>query len=61
MIEHNSNSYSVLISWYRVLVRASVQQILEKNGKACGVRVSKGTETHEIYAPLIISSAGMKY
>jgi len=43
----------------RVLVRANVQQILEKNGKACGVRVSKGTETHDIYAPLIISSAGL--
>lgn len=42
----------------RVLVRANVTDILERAGKVCGVRVSKGTETHEILAPLVISSAG---
>jgi len=43
----------------RVLVRANVTDILERAGKVCGVRVSKGTETHEILAPLVISSAGL--
>ena len=38
--------------------RANVTKILEKNGKVCGVNVSKGTENHDIFAPLIISSAG---
>lgn len=42
----------------RVLVRANVTEILERAGKVCGVRVTKGTETHEILAPLVISSAG---
>ena len=42
----------------RVLVRANVTDILERQGRVCGVRVSKGTENHEIYAPLVISSAG---
>ena len=42
----------------KVLVRANVTKILEKNGKVCGVNVSKGTENHDIFAPLVISSAG---
>jgi len=43
----------------KVLVRANVTKILEKNGKVCGVNVSKGTENHDIFAPLVISSAGL--
>ena len=42
----------------RVLVRANVTKILDKRGKVCGVTVSKGSETHDIYAPMVISSAG---
>ena len=42
----------------RVLVRANVTSILSKKGKVCGVRVKKGTEEHEIFAPMVISSAG---
>ena len=44
----------------RVLVRASVTNILERDGRVCGVRVVKGTETHEILAPMVISSAGQR-
>merc|ERR1712106_87551 len=43
----------------KVLVRVNVTNIIAKNGKACGVKVTKGSETHEIFAPLIISSAGL--
>jgi len=43
----------------RVLVRANVTSILSKRGKVCGVRVKKGTEEHEIFAPMVISSAGL--
>ena len=42
-----------------MLVRANVVNIVEKQGKVCGVRVRKGTETHDIFAPMIISSAGI--
>lgn len=43
----------------RVLVRVSVTDIIAKGGKACGVKVAKGKETMEIFAPMIISSAGL--
>ena len=43
----------------KVLVRAEVEEILVKGGKAVGVRVKKGTETHEIKAPMVISDAGV--
>ena len=42
----------------RVLVRANVTNIVSKRGKVCGVRLRKGTEEHEIFAPMVISSAG---
>ena len=45
----------------RVLVRANVTNILERGGRVCGVRVAKGTETHEILAPIVISSAGQRF
>ena len=45
----------------RVLVRASVTNILEREGRVCGVRVAKGTETHDILAPMVISSAGQRF
>jgi len=43
----------------RVLVRANVTGIIQKGHKVGGVRVVKGSETHEIMAPMIISSAGI--
>jgi len=43
----------------KVLVRANVTDIIAKKGKVCGVRISKGSETHEILAPMVISSAGL--
>ncbi|XP_067950761.1 all-trans-retinol 13,14-reductase-like [Watersipora subatra] len=45
----------------RVLVRAKVTSILTKNGRAIGVRVSKGQsqEPIDIYAETIISNAGV--
>lgn len=43
----------------RVLVRVSVTDIIAKGGKACGVKVIKVKETYEIFAPMIISSAGL--
>lgn len=43
----------------RVLVRARVTDIVAKGGKVCGVRVTKGTESIEILAPLVVSSAGL--
>jgi len=43
----------------RVLVRASVERILTKGKKVCGVRVKKGNETSDIYAPMVVSSAGI--
>jgi len=45
----------------RVLVRANVSSILTRgrNNKISGVRVKKGTETCEILAPMVISSAGL--
>ncbi|XP_032891187.1 all-trans-retinol 13,14-reductase-like [Amblyraja radiata] len=43
-----------------VLMRARVQQILiSKNGEACGVTVKKGQEKINIYAPSVISDAGI--
>ncbi|XP_078280587.1 all-trans-retinol 13,14-reductase-like [Rhinoraja longicauda] len=43
-----------------VLMRARVQQILiSKDGKACGVTVKKGHEKINIYAPSVISNAGI--
>ncbi|XP_015831841.1 all-trans-retinol 13,14-reductase [Nothobranchius furzeri] len=43
-----------------VLVRAPVQQILINNqGKAYGVTVNKGLQQTEVYAPVIISDAGI--
>lgn len=42
----------------KVLVRASVEQILCDGNKAVGVNVKKGTETHSYKAPIIISNAG---
>jgi len=45
----------------RVLVRVNVETILTKgrSNKVCGVRVKKGTETTDIFAPMVISSAGV--
>lgn len=43
----------------KVLVRANVTKILAKKGKVCGVRVTKGSESTDIWAPMVISSAGM--
>ncbi|XP_071497247.1 all-trans-retinol 13,14-reductase-like [Diadema antillarum] len=44
----------------RVLVRAPVSQILiDSDGAACGVRVTKATGDVDIHAPLIISDAGL--
>jgi len=43
----------------RVLVRAPVSEIVAKKGKVCGVKVSKGNETIEILAPMVVSSAGL--
>ena len=43
----------------RVLVRASVTHILERDGRVGRVRVVKGT--HEILASMVISSAGQRF
>jgi len=43
----------------KILVRANVTDIISQHGKACGVKVEKGTETVDIFAPLIISGAGL--
>ena len=44
----------------RVLVRANVQQILVKGGRAVGVKVGReGKEGVQIRAPLVISNAGL--
>jgi len=43
----------------RVLVRANVTGIVHKYGKVCGVTVTKGSDSMEIIAPMIISSAGL--
>lgn len=43
----------------KVLVRANVVRILYEGGKVTGVRVKKGTEQHEIHAPVVISNAGV--
>lgn len=43
----------------RVLVNARVDEILFKEGRAQGVRVGKGLKQCEIYAPVIVSGAGM--
>ncbi|KAK7076744.1 hypothetical protein SK128_022175, partial [Halocaridina rubra] len=43
-----------------VLVRAEVQHILlDQSGKAYGVQVKKGSEHVSVYAPIIISDAGL--
>lgn len=40
----------------KVLVRAKVSEILlDDNQRAVGVRVNKGGESHNIYAPCIVS------
>ena len=41
------------------MVRAEVQEIMIQAGKAVGVKVLKGSEVHEIKAPLVISDAGV--
>ncbi|XP_064648110.1 all-trans-retinol 13,14-reductase-like [Lineus longissimus] len=44
----------------RVFVRAPVSQILvNEQGKACGVRVTKSTGDFDIKAPIVISGAGV--
>ena len=43
----------------RVLVRVEVTDIVARGGKVCGVKVTKGTESMEILAPMVISSAGL--
>ncbi|XP_066955486.1 all-trans-retinol 13,14-reductase-like [Macrobrachium rosenbergii] len=44
----------------KVLVRAEVEKILlDSKGKACGVKVKKGTSSVDISAPLVISDAGV--
>ena len=44
----------------KVLVRASVDKILcTPDGRACGVRVQKGSEHYEIQSPIVISNAGI--
>ena len=43
----------------KVFVKADVQEILCKGGKATGVLVKKGSETYKIEAPMVISSAGL--
>ena len=44
----------------KVLVKAQVTQILtNQNGEACGVTVKKGDQTYEIFAPKIVSNAGL--
>eukprot|EP00088_Acartia_fossae_P007748 TRINITY_DN13629_c0_g1_i2.p1 TRINITY_DN13629_c0_g1~~TRINITY_DN13629_c0_g1_i2.p1 ORF type:complete len:339 (+),score=79.03 TRINITY_DN13629_c0_g1_i2:81-1019(+) len=43
----------------KVLVRASVEQIIVNNGKVAGVRVKKGKESYDIECPMVISSAGL--
>jgi len=43
----------------RVLVRVTVTDIVAKGAKACGVKVTKGKESMEILAPMVISSAGL--
>eukprot|EP00088_Acartia_fossae_P016828 TRINITY_DN1947_c1_g1_i1.p1 TRINITY_DN1947_c1_g1~~TRINITY_DN1947_c1_g1_i1.p1 ORF type:complete len:627 (+),score=164.25 TRINITY_DN1947_c1_g1_i1:50-1930(+) len=43
----------------KVLVRANVTGIIQKGHKVGGVRVVKGSETHDILAPMVISSAGV--
>ncbi|XP_042327453.1 all-trans-retinol 13,14-reductase [Sceloporus undulatus] len=43
-----------------VLTKAPVQSILvDSQGKACGVNVKKGQDTVNIYAPVVISDAGI--
>jgi phytoene dehydrogenase-like protein len=42
----------------KVLVRANVSRILYDGSKVTGVRVKKGSEQHEILAPVVISNAG---
>ncbi|XP_077590047.1 all-trans-retinol 13,14-reductase-like [Stigmatopora nigra] len=43
-----------------VLVRAAVERIiLNQQGKACGVTVLKGQDEIEIFAPVVISNAGI--
>ncbi len=43
----------------RVLVRADVQEILHNGRKAMGVRIKKGSGTHDVHAPVVVSSAGI--
>lgn len=43
----------------KVLVRANVKEILHNGEKAMGVKIEKGSETYEVQAPIIISTAGV--
>lgn len=43
----------------KVLVRANVTEIIHNGSKVMGVKVEKGSETHVIQAPIIISNAGL--
>jgi all-trans-retinol 13,14-reductase len=43
----------------RVLVRVKVNSIIIEDGTAVGVSVTKGKNQHELYAPIIISNAGL--
>lgn len=43
----------------RVLVRVRVKEILVRGGAAVGVKVSRGKQEYELYAPVIISDAGL--
>ena len=43
----------------KVLVRANVMRILYDGDKVTGVKLRKGTEQHEIHAPVVISNAGI--
>lgn len=43
----------------KVFVRAPVSQVLVKNGKAIGVKVKKTSGDIDIFAPLVISDAGV--
>ena len=40
-------------------MNANVTEILIEGGRAVGVKVSKGTQTFEVRAPIVVSSAGL--
>jgi len=43
----------------KVMVRVTVEQVIMEHGTAVGVRVKKGSETHDIKAPVVVSDAGL--